>query len=1598
MLRIIHQLINVQGFNTYNIRELSKNFTWEKIGISINPSLALINHSCDPNTIRCNLDKNTILVAGQHIQRGEEITDSYHVHFKNSDYTQRQYHTLKHYMFECECPACLKKWPLEDEIPDFLPRVPNWEHEKFFKKKTGDKKDIVDGIIEARKVVEKLMSENDYVETLIAYGPLCELIEEHVTKPHIYYLQARAGISHCLWNLYCQQKSKNDELEENEDITGRDHAVKIYQSDFMEKTTEKKSFKMINGEAVWPVKNQPESAEDVEKKKILEATKQAILNSTANLGAVKSDHLAMKDTIKAMKDLASEHLSMDKVVDINHIITDAEFAELVKQKEQEAIAIKEELAKFQEELTAVEIQVSERHQKEREELEKKREIEKKEREEEKEKLIAEKMKKYKEEEAKKKEEKLAKEIERKKKAEAAYKKKVDRENRQLEATLKKRRDEMLKEEEELEQLLALAMEDENPKPKENMQEESIAPNSNIDDFITNKSESTSQGMNKQSTVENTLVNGNFNATKTEDDSNSVWAALRELRESAIGKLDFSIERKQPEEKDEKMEEDSFDLFIKEIRAKAELAKKASKEKEMNNSNILQESKAANTKLSVVNESNELDVNNIETNTDNVMIEKEVEDKENIESAVPFDYNAWSKNIEKFYKEENDAEIRALAEDQAYLTSLKQVINERIEKDVIKKKKQNANSKPTVKPAPKPKIVVSEQDEMKNLKHKEKERKRKKREDKFKENEDKMRDVAIKTAKIDKIVKGADEEIIRMRELSNKLLKKSKQMDQEVVDLNLDDIRPSNEDRLSDCNDNVERHWTEEETNKWPNENKKNDISSALSFLKNAAMDKLDTEKLKTSIDAVKEAKPEPKKPQTVPKETTDIIKKSNLTIDSSKDKQIKPVRSNAENSKNEIPAVSKTNIDLGQNKKLSQPLEKSKEEISTSMSTDRKASATTTNKNVINLCSDNTFEQKKQVEAYSKIEEKENKEKSQTNNKQLNNLKNHLNNQSIANSDKPLDNFKNMETSNNKEEKVTDNKSQTNNIQVNNLKKNSDKQSKTNSDKPLDKKKNMEASDKKEKTVTNDKPQTNAIKQISDNPSIVNSDNPPDKKKTMEASNKNKVKTSNEQPQTKAVKQISDIQSKPNSDKPLDIMKNTEVSNKKEEKLTSEKPQTNDNKLNSLEKLSDNQTKTKTEVIPKSIMKVPKASRETISNAEPSTKSKVKDVTQGNSNALLSDHNSLKQENTEDGKKNYAIRKVATEKILLPPPKDTNATKDINVPKDNIKNPIKENYAITKEPTQNIVIVKKFAPKVNQSNAIQNKELPIDISAVNSTRDEICNAQAINSTIQNRKSTTKESKKVEGTTTQSKPRQEEIKVDLNKNNPNGRPVTKIKFTGNSQENVENSVEKDSHAELNMKPTDSLKNGGESNKSQVNKKESNQIESSNGTDHNTPSLRIDQSASMQSSPKAKPSLAFNGSSHKYPSTEKKQDFSKPPMSPRIEKKLNAPAPNVEERSSIPVIQKTQVSPTVEKKLSSPALPKSSMSPKVEKKLSSPAAIKSTKIDTAVEPQPLKVPDSPKAGGVFLVTPFSFTPAPNQSTSSTRRPPPPKMKPPPPPPMF
>jgi hypothetical protein len=114
--RLLHHFMRAAYYNTHEITEVEKTGDgWvdnraRRVGRVTNPSLALINHSCDPNYSRVSHGVTTYGFACRPIGKGQEILDTYCKPVAAAPREERHKH-LEKYNFTCGCPACRGNWP-----------------------------------------------------------------------------------------------------------------------------------------------------------------------------------------------------------------------------------------------------------------------------------------------------------------------------------------------------------------------------------------------------------------------------------------------------------------------------------------------------------------------------------------------------------------------------------------------------------------------------------------------------------------------------------------------------------------------------------------------------------------------------------------------------------------------------------------------------------------------------------------------------------------------------------------------------------------------------------------------------------------------------------------------------------------------------------------------------------------------------------------------------------------------------------------------------------------------------------------------------------------------------------------------------------------------------------------------------------------------------------------------------------------------------------------------------------------------------------------------------------------------------------------------
>jgi len=90
---------------------------YEVVGGGIFSCSSLSNHSCNPNVFRTNYGTANVIQAIRHIKKGDQIFDSYKVHFAFDPKEERRSYLLDHYHFKCTCEACENNWGLVQMLP-----------------------------------------------------------------------------------------------------------------------------------------------------------------------------------------------------------------------------------------------------------------------------------------------------------------------------------------------------------------------------------------------------------------------------------------------------------------------------------------------------------------------------------------------------------------------------------------------------------------------------------------------------------------------------------------------------------------------------------------------------------------------------------------------------------------------------------------------------------------------------------------------------------------------------------------------------------------------------------------------------------------------------------------------------------------------------------------------------------------------------------------------------------------------------------------------------------------------------------------------------------------------------------------------------------------------------------------------------------------------------------------------------------------------------------------------------------------------------------------------------------------------------------------
>lgn len=208
MADVLLQLMNASSTNALetgvcNLQEKSSMLENDiaEVGGSLEPSLVLLNHSCDPNTIRINCQGHIILMANRNISEGQEISIGYYLTYAETDMEARQKYLKRKYLFDCKCPACAEKWPTKDLMPKSFDDLN--ENQMMFDMENTMM--LMQQVNKIQKVGSSISQEQRAGNYKKAFGLCIEFIkvlQDTLKKPHSYYLMAEKSLFKLAWILH----------------------------------------------------------------------------------------------------------------------------------------------------------------------------------------------------------------------------------------------------------------------------------------------------------------------------------------------------------------------------------------------------------------------------------------------------------------------------------------------------------------------------------------------------------------------------------------------------------------------------------------------------------------------------------------------------------------------------------------------------------------------------------------------------------------------------------------------------------------------------------------------------------------------------------------------------------------------------------------------------------------------------------------------------------------------------------------------------------------------------------------------------------------------------------------------------------------------------------------------------------------------------------------------------------------------------------------------------------------------------------------------------------------------------------------------------
>ena len=171
------------------------------MGCALEPTLVLLNHSCDPSMIRVNCGHSTIAFASRNIAKGEEITDCYSYPYDITPVQERRPYLQEKYKFLCQCEACRDNWPTAAQLPKSFNDI-SPQQLKLDQTNIEEIQSKMKNVMLLGAKINQLQKIEDFAGMVELYKKFDSSLNEVIAKPHLFHVMARRSLGTCLWVLH----------------------------------------------------------------------------------------------------------------------------------------------------------------------------------------------------------------------------------------------------------------------------------------------------------------------------------------------------------------------------------------------------------------------------------------------------------------------------------------------------------------------------------------------------------------------------------------------------------------------------------------------------------------------------------------------------------------------------------------------------------------------------------------------------------------------------------------------------------------------------------------------------------------------------------------------------------------------------------------------------------------------------------------------------------------------------------------------------------------------------------------------------------------------------------------------------------------------------------------------------------------------------------------------------------------------------------------------------------------------------------------------------------------------------------------------------